>query len=97
MTINWRVFKRLISDLARHEHEYILDEYTSRERFSKKRWKTSTEKEREYTFNAVPLIDRKEELYISPKHKFWERRYYISLLDVKRDDETLKSVCNNYI
>ena len=30
-------------------------------------------------------------------NKFWERRYYISLLDVKRDNDSLKLVCNNYI
>lgn len=97
MTINWRVFKRLISQLAKHEHEYILDEYTSRDRFSKKHWKVSTEKEREYTLNCVPLIERSQEVYISPKHKFWERRYYVSLLDINRDNESLKTVCNNYI
>ena len=97
MTINWRIFKRLIYEISRNEYQYILNEYTSRERLSKRHWKVSTEKDREYTFNSVPLIDRKEELYISPKHKFWERRYYSSLLDVKRDDVSLKSICNNYI
>lgn len=97
MSINWRVFKRLISDIADNEKMYILEEYKSRERFKKKYWKTNTEKEREYAFNSIPLIDRKQEHYICPSESFWERRYYKSLLDCHRDEEHLRSICNNYI
>ena len=97
MTINWRNFKRIISVLANNEHQYILDEYNNRDRFLKKKWKTTTEKDRDYVLNFVPLIDRKEEFYISPKNKYWELRYYKSLLSVCNNDENLKSVCNNYI
>jgi len=97
MSINWRIFKRLIRDIADNEKMYILEEYKSRERFTKKYWKTNTEKEREYAFNSIPLIDRKQEHYICPSESFWERRYYKSLLDCRRDEEHLRSICNNYI
>ena len=97
MTINWRVFKLLIQDIADNEHVYIIDEYKLRDGFSKRRWKVDTEKEREYAFNSIPLIERNIEYYICPTEPFWERRYYKSLLNCHRDEENIKSVCNNYI
>jgi 5'-3' exonuclease len=97
MTINWRVFKLLIRDIADYEHNYILDEYKSRARFTNKHWKVDTIKEREYAFNSIPLIDRKDEHYICPTEPFWERRYYKALVNCHNDKENLKSVCNNYM
>jgi 5'-3' exonuclease len=97
MTINWRVFKLLIRDISDSEQNYILDEYKSRDRFSKKIWKVDTEKEREYAFNSIPLIDRNIEHYICPTEPFWERRYYKALLNCHRDEENIKIICNNYI
>jgi len=97
MTINWRVFKLLVRDIADSEHNYIVDDYKSRDRISKKIWKVDTEKEREYAFNSIPLIDRSIEHYICPSEPFWERRYYKALLNCPRDEENLRCVCNNYI
>ena len=96
-TINWRVFKLLIRDIAESEHNYILEEYKLRDRLSNKHWKVETEKEREYAFNSIPVIDRNLEYYICPNEPFWERRYYKSLVNCDVDVCSLRNVCNNYI
>jgi len=97
MTINWRNFKRLMVEISKNEKTFIVDEYKTRNRHDKRRWKTESEKDREYAFNCIPLIYRSEEKYICPTEDFWERRYYKSLLHCRRDEQSLQNICNNYI
>ena len=97
MTINWRNFKRLMVEISKHEKTFILDEFATRNRNDKRKWKLESEKDREYAFNCVPLIYRSEEKYICPTEELWENRYYKSLFHEKRDEDSLKAICNNYI
>ena len=97
MTIHWRNFKLLVSKLADHEHSFLLDEYKCRERYDKKLWKLDTQKERDYAFQSIPLIERTDEHYICPTEPFWERRYYKSLLYCDDDNHNIQKICNNFM
>lgn len=85
MEIQWKWVTLFIKELAKKEHEYILAEYASRTRWKKNHWSISTDKDRDFTFQSVPVIYCAEETYINPNEKGWERRYYKSLFHTDKD------------
>ena len=91
--IIWYHFYLFIRELCTSEHEFLLQEYDIRNRHSRKRWVDCDE---ETFLNNVPIIYRKEEMYILPKEKGWEQRYYFSLFDTS-DADFVKKVCINYL
>lgn len=95
--INWRWVSTIISELAKNEHELILQDYTYRDKFDNWNWTESTQEEKEKLINNIPVIYRNLEKYIHPKEHFWEERYYKSLFHLNRDDNNVRNICNNYM
>ena len=70
MQIQWKWVSSFIAYLAKYEHSRIISEYDLREKWSKRKWLVSTERDRDFTMQSVPVIMRSEELYICPQEKY---------------------------
>ena len=95
--INWRWVSVLVTELAKIEHELIIQDFTSRDKFDNWHWAETTFAEKEILVNNIPVIHRILEKYIYPKENFWEERYYKSLFHLTRDEVNIRNICNNYM
>lgn len=93
--IIWRNVKRLVSNLAKNEHTFILQEYEKRKKQSRNVGRYI--KTKEDALMATPLKDREVEMYISPQNKQWEARYYMKLFDTRITNERKKEISLNYL
>jgi len=94
LKIQWKWVSAFIKELAKREHDYLLQEYTLREKWDRKPWPIETEKDVDFLTQSVPVIYRPEENYICPSEKGWESRYYKCLFE---SDVSVKDVCKNYV
>tara|TARA_B100001287_G_scaffold275576_1_gene283551 strand:- start:4309 stop:5907 length:1599 start_codon:yes stop_codon:yes gene_type:complete len=94
LQIQWRWVGFLMNELAKNERERLLDEYTARDKLSKRKWNLSDIENREFTVQNIPVIYRQKELFIAPQQQFWEHRYYNSLFS---DSVNIKDITNNYL
>lgn len=95
--IQWKFVELFVSEISKMEHEMILNECLLRDKMDFYKWPCSTNEEKEHALLNSPVIYRAVEKYICPNEKMWEERYYRSLLNVERKDETVKEICINYI
>jgi len=96
-TIQWKHVNKLVSEIAKREHELLTIEYSSRHKLSKKRYTLSTEQDKNDYFQNVPTIYRMDEAYISPDNSQWEDRYYKTLFHCPRDKQNISNICTNYL
>lgn len=95
--IQWKYVNKLVGELAKGEFDWLLTEYTTRNKFEKRPFAESTEKERDEYFTNIPIIYRKVEHYICPSQSKWEERYYKSLFGCLRSKEEITNICQNYL
>uniref|UniRef100_A0A6C0K024 Xrn1 N-terminal domain-containing protein n=1 Tax=viral metagenome TaxID=1070528 RepID=A0A6C0K024_9ZZZZ len=98
--IVWKNVNILVKELAKNEHNLLLQEYDLRDKWDKRQWPETTPKEKEELINNAPVIFRAEEKYISPNDAHWETRYYNSLFHKPETDdhvEYVKAVSINYL
>ena len=98
--INWKNVGIFLNEIAKREHEYLLNEYHVRDKFDKRKWSNNTPEEKEDFLTNIPVIYRSTEKYISPDNKFWEKRYYKSLFhhyNEEKHEENIKNISMNYI
>jgi 5'-3' exonuclease len=95
--IQWRNVGIFINEIAKREHELLLNEYFVRDKFDKRQYPETTQKEKDDIIQNTPTICREEEKYICPNETDWEKRYYKTLFGFKRTPENLKPLCNNYL
>ena len=95
--IQWKWVGLLISELAKHEHTFIMEEYALRDKWAKKQWSDKTPEDRENLFQNTPTILREKEHYICPSENKWEHRYYQVLFHETPNDTLIQSVCQNYM
>jgi 5'-3' exoribonuclease 1 len=97
-TIQWKYVKMYIYELSKREHSFLMTEYSVRNKYEKREWKNTTEKDRDMLFNHLPVIYRTEEKYICPSENMWEERYYTSLFHgIQKTPENIQSICTNYL
>jgi 5'-3' exonuclease len=80
--IQWREFSHLVTELAKHEKDYICQEYAVRKRWDKippQLQPKKTPKMRLDLFQNTPVLYREKERFINPHEKGWEERYYQTL------------------
>ena len=94
LKIQWKWVSSFIKELAKREHDYLLQEYTLREKWDRRPWSIETEKDVDFLNQSVPVIYRPEEGYICPSEKGWELRYYKCLFE---SEVSVKDVCKNYV
>ena len=98
LKINWRWISLFISELAKFEHQLILEEHVARDKFGKRVYPDTTPKDKESMFNNIPIIYRAEEQYIYPQEKYWEERYYKTIFQInKGSKEDIRKLCLNYL
>jgi 5'-3' exonuclease len=98
--IVWKNVNILVKELAKNEHNLLLQEYDLRDKWDRRQWPETTPKEKEELVNNVPVIFRTEEKYIAPKEAHWETRYYNALFHKPEhtdDNMFAKSVSINYL
>jgi 5'-3' exonuclease len=95
--IQWRNVGIFINEIAKREHEFLLNEYFLRDNLDKKQYLEKTALEKEDILTNVPMIYRVDEKYINPNEKYWEERYYKILFEIERNSENIKAICNNYM
>ena len=95
LEIQWRWVYMFISELAKNEKDRFTNEYSTREKLSKRKWNMNNTENKEFTVQNVPVIYRQQELYIAPNEYFWEQRYYNTLFSHSNVD--VKHICDNYL
>ena len=96
--IYWKNFRKFIMELAKHEDEYVKNEYKIRNKQEKRFLSTYHEKEEDEKLLTIPMVEREVEKYINPYDEYWESRYYDMLMDIDRkNSEKMKDLCLNYI
>jgi len=78
--INWNTMKKLIKELAKREHENLIQEEILRDRMEKYKFKDEEE-----LIKNIPVLFRSVEKYISVREEKWEERYYKALFNSKRN------------
>jgi 5'-3' exoribonuclease 1 len=94
--INWKHVELMLNKLSKLEHDFLLKEYSIREKYDKWKWDVPTNSdEKEKMIQNIPIMYRMDEKYICPTENNWEYRYYnILFTDVSKNDK--KSICVNY-
>ena len=96
-SIDWKIVGLFIGEVARREHEFLLNEYNVRDKWDKRGFPETTEKEKEDILTNAPILYRQEEKYICPSEEHWESRYYKCLLHFERTSDNIKQLCVNYL
>ena len=99
--IEWKNVKLYMKELVKYEQQYIIEEYSCREKFDHWKWndeinEKTTKEQRDKILQNLPIIYRKEEKYISPSDNGWEDRYYKSLFHNSNHD-IKQQICTNYL
>jgi 5'-3' exoribonuclease 1 len=100
--IIWKNMRKFLSHLAANEFDYIKEEYTQREKLSKRtinenKFSNTPVSEQLDENLLLPLKERAHEIYINPHEAGWETRYYRILFKTKIDDDRRKEICTNYL
>ena len=97
--ISWGNLKKIVTYLADKEDQLLEEEYTIRARQCTRAKIPRRDQKRFDRFQLLPIIDRREELYIAPQphQKTWKHRYYDVLFDCKYDSSRVKQICIRYL
>lgn len=102
--IRWRWFSHFVKELAKCEHEWLVQEIAIRDKMDGRFYPNVTAKDREQILLNTPTICRQKEKYIAVKEAGWQGRYYRTLFptDTKTVTDTdtdayIKGVCVNYL
>lgn len=98
-TIYWNNVRKLVSELASLEEEYIIKEHRMRNNKEKQFLPEETPEEKYNKFDLTPVYDRELEHYINPVKPYWQYRYYRALFDIKTDtnNEKKRDIAINYL
>jgi 5'-3' exonuclease len=95
--IQWKNISIFINEIAKREHDFLLNEYFVRDKFDKRNWSEGSNEEKGESILNVPIIFRAEEKYICPDEYGWERRYYKTLFHSEYNNELVKNISINYM
>jgi 5'-3' exonuclease len=95
--IQWKTVSVFIQEIAKREHEFLMNEYFVRDKFDKRNWNETTDEEKDEAILNIPVIFRGEEKYICPGEHGWENRYYKTLFHSETSSDLIKSVSINYV
>jgi 5'-3' exonuclease len=95
--IQWKQLSRFVKALAKYEQEWLHQEYSVREKWSKRPvqlQRKATPTERIELFTNTPVLNRAVELAINPYEKSWQMRYYQLLFP---PNVSILNVCQSYL
>jgi 5'-3' exonuclease len=91
--ILWKNVGIFVNEIAKREHEFLINEYFVRDKLDKRKYLETTPLEKEEILLNTPIIYRSEEKYICPQEPKWEKRYYKTLFH----NDNIKDICINYL
>lgn len=94
--IEWNNIGLFIKQIAKREHQFLLNEYNVRNKFNNYIFKETTIEEKENILLNAPIIYRSDEKYICPEEPYWEERYYKCLFDIEPKYKNIEKICRNY-
>ena len=95
--IQWNNLSIFLQALAKHEHEWLIQEYTTRKKFDQKPvdlQPKKTVKEKMNLFLNTPVLYRATEKAIDPFTPKWQSRYYKLLFPAKSN---ILLICRAYL
>ena len=95
--IQWKYVSKFVNEIARREHEYLVQEYFVRDKYDHYRFPENNDEEKKKAFENTPIAYRAEEKYICPSEQYWDKRYYQALFKTEKNTSLLKPLCNNYL
>lgn len=95
--IQWKNVGIFVTEIAKREHEFLMNEYFVRSKFDKRHWPEKTDVDKEDLLLNTPIIYRQQEKYICPEESHWEQRYYKTLFHMEKTPDNTKKVCLNYM
>lgn len=95
--IYWKNLSLLVNEIAKKEHEFLMQEYFVRDKLDYRKFPETTPAEKEQVFINAPIIYRHDEKYICPSENHWEDRYYKLLFSTYRKPNHIKPICINYL
>jgi hypothetical protein len=95
--ISWKHVGILLSEVAKKEHEFLLQEYYVRDKLDRRKYLETTPLEREELLLNCPVIYRAEEKYICPQEPQWQKRYYKTLFHTDTHFAKINGICMNYL
>ena len=96
----WENVKLFLSDIAKDESNYIIQELNERQKWDKRYWSETTTEDKANILQNVPVIYREQEKYIDPTIHKWQKRYYHILFDIPPQNQTqehIDDICRNYL
>ena len=94
--IQWENVGIFIKEIAKNEHQLLLNEYNVRKKFDRFTFKETTPEEKQDILLNAPIIYRAEEKYICPEESCWEDRYYDILFHKEYCDDNIRTISRNY-
>ena len=95
--IQWKYVSKFVNEIAKREHEYLVQEYFVRDKYERFRFPENTDEEKKKAFENTPIVYRAEEKYICPSEQYWDKRYYQALFKTEKNASFMKTLCNNYL
>ena len=97
-SINWLMVRKLVDQLAKSEHEWLIQETKLRNRRENYNYPVDTPEQKYDKFVAIPTYERELEKYINPFKDYWQHRYYKVLLKTNyKDKDRVGQICQNYL
>ena len=97
-SIIWKNVRMVISILASDEEKFFQDEHIIRDKQAKNaRLGRPDDDPITSSMLNLPILDKRKEEYINPFEDGWKERYYQTLLDCERTDQTTQMISTNYI
>lgn len=95
--INWKLFHKLLKELAETEEKNSQYEYSILKRQGKKHINITDLESIQYKINILPQYNRSIEEYINPFQTGWKDRYYESLFHINNDPVKIKEISLHFI
>tara|TARA_B100001093_G_scaffold520498_1_gene616855 strand:- start:9180 stop:10814 length:1635 start_codon:yes stop_codon:yes gene_type:complete len=96
--IFWKNLRKFITELAKNEEVYCIEEMKIRNKMEKKiKFNFSNIKTAEEKLMSLPIYDRTVEKYINIGEIGWQDRYYKELFKIEINDTRRQQICINYL
>lgn len=95
--IQWRYINKLVSEIAKKEHELLTVEYNTRSKRDLHKKIIHYNQTPDDCLQNIPIIYRGDELYICPNEINWNERYYKVLFGGRQDNANIQDICTNYM
>jgi 5'-3' exonuclease len=95
--IDWKLFRKLLSELANNESSNMKYEYGIIKKHENRNKTIENLQDILFKINTIPTKSRDIEYYIDPYTKGWQERYYNSLFGIQYNSSHIREITLNYL